>query len=97
LHGGQAEAFGAKVRIYPASKGGRGSLLGLREARSNYGYLGQNDPVLHFGLGRHKSVDIAIVFPGGSEAAATDVSANQTVTVDGFSIKHRKADRIPGP
>jgi len=95
--GGQAGAFGSKVRIYPAGKGRRGSLLGLREARSNYGYLGQDNPVLHFGLGLYESVDIVIVFLDGSEATATDVSANQTVAVEGSSIKHKKADRVPDP
>ena len=95
--GGQAGAFGAKVSIYPAGKGSRRSLLGLREAKSNYGYLGQDDPVLHFGLGPHESVDIVIVFLDGSEAATTDVPANQTVAVEGASIKHKKADRVPGP
>jgi hypothetical protein len=94
---GQAGAFGAKVRIYPAGKGRRSSLLGLREARSNYGYLGQDDPVLHFGLGPHESVGIAIVFLDGSEAAATDIPTNQTVAVEGSSIKYEKADRVPSP
>jgi hypothetical protein len=89
---GQAGAFGAKVRIYPTGKGRRSSVLGLREARSNYGYLGQDDPVLHFGLGSHKSVSIVIVFLNGSEVTATNIPANQTVVVEGSSIKHGKAD-----
>ncbi len=89
---GQAGAFGAKVRIYEAGKGRRISLLGLREARSNYGYLGQDDPVLHFGLGPHKSVSIVIVFLDGSEASATNIPANQTIVVEGSSIKHDKDD-----
>jgi hypothetical protein len=89
---GQAGAFGAKVRIYETGKGRRNCLLGLREARSNYGYLGQDDPVLHFGLGPRKSVSIVIVFLDGSEASATDIPANQTVVVEGASIKYSKAD-----
>jgi len=94
---GQAGAFGAKVRIYASGKGRRSSLSGLREARSNYGYLGQDDPVLHFGLGTHESVDIVIVFLNGSEVAATNIPTNQTVVVDGSSIKHGKAGRVPSP
>jgi hypothetical protein len=86
---GQAGAFGAKVRISSAGKDKRSSLLGFREARSNYGYLGQDDPILHFGLGTHKSVDIAIIFPDGTEAATTDIPANQTITVKGTSMKHK--------
>ena len=90
--GGQAGAFGAKVKIYPAGKNGRNDLLGMREARSNYGYLGQDEPVLHFGLGAHKSVGIVVVFPDGTEAAATNIGANQTVVVEGASIKYIGAD-----
>jgi hypothetical protein len=94
---GQAGAFGAKVMVYEAGKDRRNGLLGLREARSNYGYLGQDDPVLHFGLGSHKSVSIVVVFLNGSEAAAINIPVNQTVVVKGSSIKHGKADRIPSP
>ena len=78
---GQAGAFGAKVRVYPSSTGGSGPLLGLREARSNYGYLGQDDPVLHFGLGRHRSVSVFVAFPDGSRVTAASVSANQIFIV----------------
>ena len=80
--GGQAGAFGAKVKIYPASTGGKDSLLGYREARSNYGYLGQDDPILHFGLGRHRLVDIVIVFVDGSEVTATDVSSRKIISLE---------------
>jgi len=60
------------------------------------GPTAKDDPVLHFGLDPHESVDIVIVFLDGSEAAATDVPANQTLVVEGSSIKHKKADRVPG-
>jgi len=86
--GGQAGAFGAKVRIYPAGASGKGPLLGFREAKSNYGYLGQDDPVLHFGLGRHRSVDIVVVFLDGSVVTIRAAEANQTVTVKGASAGH---------
>jgi len=87
---GQAGAFGAKVKIYPAGKVRKGFLLGLREAKSNYGYLGQDDPILHFGLGPHEFIDIAIAFIDGSEAAASGVRANQTIIVEGVSITYKK-------
>ena len=87
--GGQAGAFGAKVTIYPDGAIGKGPLLGFREARSNYGYLGQDDPILHFGLGPHRSVDVVVVFLDGSVATVTAASTNQIVTVRGSSTKHR--------
>ena len=77
---GQAGAFGAKVRVYPAGAD-KEPMLGFREARSNYGYLGQDDPVLHFGLGRHVSVNLEVVFTDGTRVTMSDVSANRTVTV----------------
>jgi hypothetical protein len=57
--------------------------LGYREARSNYGYLGQDDPVLHFGLGRHPAVDVVIVFLDGTEVTVKNVQANQILTIEG--------------
>ena len=86
---GQAGAFGAKVRIYPAGTGGKGPSLAFREARSNYGYLGQDDPVLHFGLGRRRSVDVVVVFLDGSVVTATAAEAKQVVTVKGSSAKYK--------
>ena len=75
---GQAGAFGAKTRVYAAGK-----LLGLRESKSNSGYLGQDDPVLHFGLGKHETVDVIVTFPGGTKVKRSGVKAGRTITVDG--------------
>ena len=79
---GQAGAFGAKTYIYPAGQAG-GTLLGLRESQSNCGYLGQNDPVLHFGLGQQSSVDVLVIFLDGTKVTRTRVAANQTLFVTG--------------
>jgi len=84
---GGAGAFGAKVRIYRAAGNGNTSLLAFREAKSNYGYLGQDDPILHFGLGRHRSVRVVVVFLDGSRVTIPDVSANQVITVAGPATK----------
>jgi len=80
---GQAGAFGAKVTIYPAGEAPRGKLLGLREAKSNYGYLGQDDPVLHFGLGTLSAADVVVNFLDGTTITRRNVTANQTITIDG--------------
>ena len=71
---GQAGAFGSKVKIY--SPGGI-ELLGFLEAHSTHGYLAQDDPVLHFGLGSYAYVDVVVDFPDGQRATRTFVSANQ--------------------
>lgn len=78
---GQAGAFGAKTRIYAAAQPGQ-TLLGLRESRSNNGYLGQNDPVLHFGLGSRSSADVVVTFLDGTTVRRSSVPANRTITID---------------
>lgn len=80
-HGG-AGAFGAKVTVYETGVAGR-SPLATRESRSTNGYLGQDDPVLHVGLGPHRCVDIVVVFIEGTTRIVSAVRSNQTVTVDG--------------
>jgi hypothetical protein len=79
---GMAGAFGARTRIYRAGEAGQpDALLGLRESRSNYGYLGQDDPVLHFGLGSRTTVDVVVTFPDGTEIIQSNVPANQQILI----------------
>lgn len=79
---GQLGAFGAKVSIYPDGLIGAG-MIGMREARSSNGYIAQDDPTLHFGLGSTSTVTIIVTFLDGTLRTITGVAANQTVTVDG--------------
>ncbi|MBN2414915.1 CRTAC1 family protein [bacterium] len=85
---GQAGAFGSKVTIYPAYQAGA-NRLGFRETRSSNGYLAENSPVLHFGLGEHTAVDVIVDFPDGTTARRTNVSANQTLRIDGADVLFR--------
>jgi enediyne biosynthesis protein E4 len=78
---GQAGAFGAKTLMYPAGQAG-GPLLAMRESQSNCGYLGQNDPVLHFGLGQRTHVDVVVKFLDGTAVTKTRVLANQTLLIN---------------
>lgn len=80
---GQNGAFGAKVRLYQVVAGQRGPLLGMREAKSNYGYLAQDDPVLHFGLRSRRTVLLEVAFLGVARTIRMVVHANQTVVVRG--------------
>jgi chitodextrinase len=75
---GQAGAFGAKVRAYVA---GTNTLIASREARGAYGYVAQDDPVLHFGLGAVQTVDIVVTFLSGSQRVVHGVAANRLITV----------------
>ena len=78
---GQAGAFGAKLAVYPPAGGARP--IAVRESRSANGYLGQDDPVLHVGLGSHTRVDVVVTFIDGATRVLSGVTSNQTVTIDG--------------
>jgi enediyne biosynthesis protein E4 len=80
---GQAGAFGSKVRVFRA---GTTSLIAIREATSGYGYLSQDDPVLHFGLGSATTVDVEVTFLDGTKAVARGISANQTIFFNGITL-----------
>ena len=62
----QAGAFGAKVSVFEIPGDG-GAFVGMREAKGNHGYLAQDEPVLHFGLGAIASVDVVVDFVDGSK------------------------------
>jgi len=78
---GQAGAYGAKIYVYDAYNYG-GDLLAYREARSGNGYLGQDDPVIHVGLGSNTAADVHIQYLTGETATRTNQSAGGEVTVD---------------
>ncbi|MDZ7266873.1 MAG: FG-GAP-like repeat-containing protein [candidate division KSB1 bacterium] len=82
---GVAGAFGATVSL---SAGG-GVFRALREANGTAGYLGQDDPILHFGLGRQDSVDLTVRFLDGTIVTASGVAANQTIVIDGRSADQK--------
>ncbi len=85
---GQAGAFGAKTKFYPAGQAGA-ALLGMRESHSNNGYLGQDDQTVHFGLGVRTAVDVVVSFPDGTVVTRTNVAANQTLLVNGVTADAR--------
>jgi len=85
---GQAGAFGAKTCIYPAGRT-NGKPLAMRESQSNCGYLGQNDPVLHFGLGSRTWVDVVVTFLGGAKVARRRIPADQTILISGVERAER--------
>jgi hypothetical protein len=73
----QAGAFGAKVKV------SSGAFQMMREAKGNYGYLAQDDPVLHFGLASFPSVNVVVEWTDGSTTSISGVAPNQTLPIDG--------------
>ena len=93
---GQAGAFGSKVTVFSAGNLG-GEILGFREARSQNGYLAQDDPVPHFGLGYHESVDVFVQYLNGQVATRQFVGAGQTLTIDQADIVLSMRVLLEGP
>ena len=84
---GQTGAFGSKVYLYEAGKVGDPSgLITWREARSQEGYLAQNDPVLHFGTALNSYVDVRTIFLGGSTKDVSNIATNQTILISEAEI-----------
>jgi len=79
---GQIGAFGARVSVYEA--GGLGDparRIVWREATSVTGYLAQDDPELHFGLGAEALVDIRVEFLGGVVVDLSNIPGNVLVSI----------------
>lgn len=89
---GQIGAFGAKVYVYSIDQNGESDqLIGFREVNSNQGYLAENSPRLHFGLGTAGRVNVRVHFLSGTEVIRKQVEANYAYTIDG-----RNTQLIPG-
>ncbi len=85
---GDAGAFGAQVWIYRAGyiEESR-QLIGYQQAQAAYGYMGQNDPILHFGIGSEQQVDIKVRFLNSTEIIKLGIVAKQLVVVSGLEAK----------
>lgn len=70
------DGIGARVTVRT------GNLKQTEELKTSTGYLSQNDPRLHFGLGDKNRVDeIVIRWPGGTTQRLTDIEADQIISV----------------
>jgi enediyne biosynthesis protein E4 len=80
---GQVGAFGAKIKVFAA---GTSTLLGYREVKSSFGYLAQDDPVIHFGLGASTLVDVQVNYLNGAVVAVQNVSSRRTLIFNGTTL-----------
>ncbi|MBN1543464.1 VCBS repeat-containing protein [candidate division KSB1 bacterium] len=75
---GDYGGIGSKVTIYKAGHlGDANNILGHQQVVSNFGYLSQSDPVLHFGLGEHGRCDVRVIRTDGSIVDYSSVAAGQ--------------------
>ncbi len=94
---GQAGAFGAKVKTYEAGQAGNASaMISFREARSQEGYLGQNEPILHFGVGVRTSVDIQVTYVNGTVSTQSHMPVNCLIPFPAEAPDIAPVDAEPG-
>ncbi|MBN2349162.1 MAG: CRTAC1 family protein [Bacteroidales bacterium] len=76
------DGIGARIKITVGDK------IQAAQKKSTTGYLSQNDPRLHFGLGSKEKADkIEIIWPSGIIQHLENVQANQILTVKESSQK----------
>ncbi len=70
------DAFGAIVHIWT----GDGQQIALKKSSS--GYLSQNEPQVHFGIGSNASVErLEVTWPSGIRQTLEELVANQTISL----------------
>ncbi|VAW17397.1 ASPIC/UnbV domain protein [hydrothermal vent metagenome] len=77
------DGIGARVTVVS------GDIKQFTQKKSSSGYLSQNDPRLHFGLGNNKMVDsIEIIWPSGKTQVLENLKAGQFITIKESEIVH---------
>ena len=70
------DGVGARVKVVT------GDIAQIDQKKSASGYLSQNDPRLHFGLGAEKKVDlIEVIWPSGKIQQLENIDINQLITI----------------
>ncbi len=74
--------FGTKLDLYSAGHLGQPEfLIGHREIQGEYGYLGQDMPLAHFGAPASAKYDLKVTFLDGAEEFFTDLSPGEVLQV----------------
>jgi catechol 2,3-dioxygenase-like lactoylglutathione lyase family enzyme len=76
---GHAVLIGARVEVHEPSSG---RLLGLRVVAADQSYKSGSPLEAHFGLGKHKTVSLAVTLTGGKRLVFPNVQANQFIEID---------------
>lgn len=74
--------IGTKLDLYSAGHLDQPEFLkGHREIQGEYGYLGQDMPIVHFGAPASGRYDLRVAFLDGSEKIITDISPGKIIQV----------------
>ncbi len=77
---GDGGGFGTKIWLFESGHmDDMNYLIGYRQVMNTYGYLCQDDPVQHFGLGSKTLVDVKVRFLDGTELKMANVASNRKV------------------
>jgi len=77
---GDQGAIGSKIWVFETGHMEEmDHLIGYRQVQSNYGYLCQDDPVQHFGVGERDRVDVKIRMLDKTTLRMRDVLVNQII------------------
>jgi len=81
-HTGAAGGIGTKLDLYQAGHvGQRQYLKGHREIHGEYGYLGQDSPLVHFGTPSSGSYDLKVTFFDGTVRILNNITPGQKIQV----------------
>jgi hypothetical protein len=69
------DAIGARIKVFS------GATVQTAQKISTTGYLSQNDPRMHFGLGTATTLKVEIKWPSGKMQVLDNINANQILTV----------------
>lgn len=92
LEGTKSNRDGIGARLKLVSE----DVIQIRQATAGASYMSANDPRIHFGLGKRKSIEsLEVAWPLGAVETLTKVPVNQIITVkEGEGIVPRKFPRI---
>ncbi|RPH99397.1 MAG: hypothetical protein EHM72_11085, partial [Calditrichaeota bacterium] len=91
--GGDMGGFGTKIWVFErGSMDNMSKLLGYREVINAYGYLCQDDPVQHFGLGLRDTVDVKVRLLDGTTLYMNGAPAKKRL----FFTRPRTVTQISG-
>lgn len=78
---GDMGAFGSKIWVFDQGHMDEmNHLVGYRQIQNGYGYLAQDDPVQHFGLGSRDAVDLKIMLLDSTVLKFPNVPARQRLS-----------------
>ncbi|MDH7447931.1 VCBS repeat-containing protein [Aquimarina sp. 2201CG14-23] len=89
---GNLNAIGAKATVFTSDD------IQISEVHATRGYLSSVTPVLHFGLGKHNSIDsIQVNWPDGSKSIHKNIQVNTSISLSKNKTNHSLIGKSTSP